>query len=136
MESKIKYFKVLETPEKPEPNAIYFIKMANKTVDAYVTDKEGVLHRLNTVQEVEHIVTLESRLFPEELKLHTVIIEGTPENKLQAVKLIKQMLNISLRDAKQMVDYTPSEIVSNVSLEQAKDIVSKFTRIGTIATIT
>lgn len=62
--------------------------------------------------------------------LTTVVLDAAGPNKLQLISAIRTNLNVELRDAKELVDDTPSILVERITLEEAKRLKAIFEQEG------
>jgi len=66
----------------------------------------------------------------EEKTSFDVILSSPGGAKLQIVKLVKELTNIGLKEAKSLVDSTPGAIKEGVSKEEAESIKSQLEEAG------
>lgn len=59
-----------------------------------------------------------------------VILKGAGANKLQVVKLVKDLTNLGLTEAKALVDGAPKAIKEGVSKEEAESLKTQLTEAG------
>jgi large subunit ribosomal protein L7/L12 len=59
-----------------------------------------------------------------------VILKSGGANKLQAVKIVKDLTGLGLKEAKDLVDGAPKPIKEGVSKEEANDIKAKLEEAG------
>ena len=67
--------------------------------------------------------------------LYNVVLSKVGANKLQAVKAVKEVLGIGLKEAKDFVDYTPSVMAKNVSYSTALSLKKEFEQTDAIVEI-
>src|SRR2546421_9723424 len=60
----------------------------------------------------------------------TVILANAGANKIQVIKAIREITNLGLKEAKDLVDGAPKEIKSGVSKDDAEGIKKKITEAG------
>ncbi|MDP2175746.1 MAG: 50S ribosomal protein L7/L12 [Bacteroidota bacterium] len=60
----------------------------------------------------------------------TVILKSAGANKLQIVKLVKDLTGLGLKEAKELVDGAPKPVKENISKAEAEDIKNKLTEAG------
>lgn len=60
----------------------------------------------------------------------TVILKSAGVNKLQIVKLVKDLTGLGLKEAKELVDGAPKPVKENISKAEAEDIKNKLTEAG------
>jgi large subunit ribosomal protein L7/L12 len=58
------------------------------------------------------------------------ILTGFGENKIQVIKVIRQITNLGLKEAKDLVDGVPKPIKEAISKDEAADIKKKITEAG------
>jgi len=63
---------------------------------------------------------------PEEEKTEfDVILKDIGPKKIQVIKVVRQITNLGLKEAKELVDSAPSPVVQGVPKEQAEDVKAK-----------
>ena len=60
----------------------------------------------------------------------TVILANAGGNKIQVIKAIREITNLGLKEAKDLVDGAPKEIKAGVSKDDAEGIKKKITEAG------
>jgi large subunit ribosomal protein L7/L12 len=60
----------------------------------------------------------------------TVILANAGGNKIQVIKAIREITNLGLKEAKDLVDGAPKEIKAGVSKDDAENIKKKVTEAG------
>ena len=60
----------------------------------------------------------------------TVILSAAGTNKIQVIKAIREITNLGLKEAKDLVDGAPKEVKAGVSKQDAEDIKKKITEAG------
>jgi len=60
----------------------------------------------------------------------TVILSNAGSNKIQVIKAIREITNLGLKEAKDLVDGAPKEIKAGVSKDEAESIKKKVTEAG------
>ncbi|MCK9266813.1 50S ribosomal protein L7/L12 [bacterium] len=71
----------------------------------------------------------------EEKTLFDVVLKSFGSNKLQAIKEVRAMTELALKEAKELVESLPKPIKEKVSKEEAEEIKAKFDAIGAEAEI-
>ncbi|PID90000.1 MAG: 50S ribosomal protein L7/L12 [Bacteroidetes bacterium] len=66
----------------------------------------------------------------EEKSTFDVILTSAGGTKLQVVKLVKELVGVGLKEAKELVDGAPKPIKEGVSKEEAESIKSQFEEVG------
>jgi len=59
-----------------------------------------------------------------------VILKTVGENKIQVIKVVRELTNLGLREAKAVVDGAPSDLLKAVSKEQAETAKAKMAEVG------
>ncbi len=67
---------------------------------------------------------------PEEKTSFDVILKSGGANKLQVVKIVKDLTGLGLKEAKELVDGAPKPIKEGVSKGEADDLVAKLKEAG------
>jgi large subunit ribosomal protein L7/L12 len=60
----------------------------------------------------------------------TCVLTGAGTNKIQVIKAIREITNLGLKEAKDLVDGAPKEIKAGVSKDEAEGIKKKITEAG------
>ena len=60
----------------------------------------------------------------------TVVLTAAGGNKIQVIKAIREITNLGLKEAKDLVDGAPKEVKAGVSKGDAEDIKKKLTEAG------
>ena len=66
----------------------------------------------------------------EEKTEFNVILTGAGTNKIQVIKAIREITNLGLKEAKDLVDGAPKEVKAGVSKDEAESIKKKITEAG------
>lgn len=70
---------------------------------------------------------------PEEEKTEfDVILKEAGPKKIQVIKVVRQITNLGLKEAKDLVDSAPSPVVQGVPKEQAEDVKAKLEAEGAV----
>ena len=67
---------------------------------------------------------------PAEQTEFTCILTNAGTNKIQVIKAIREITNLGLKEAKDLVDGAPKEIKAGVSKDEAESIKKKITEAG------
>jgi large subunit ribosomal protein L7/L12 len=67
---------------------------------------------------------------PAEQTEFTVVLAAAGGNKIQVIKAIREITNLGLKEAKDLVDGAPKEIKAGVSKDEAEEIKKKVTEAG------
>lgn len=67
---------------------------------------------------------------PVEQTEFTVVLAAAGGNKIQVIKAIREITNLGLKEAKDLVDGAPKEIKAGVSKDDAEEIKKKITEAG------
>jgi len=65
----------------------------------------------------------------------TVILTSAGANKIGVIKVVRELTNLGLKEAKDLVDGAPKELKVNVSKEEAEAAKKKLEEAGAVATI-
>jgi len=66
----------------------------------------------------------------EEQTEFTVVLTAVGANKINVIKAVREVTNLGLKEAKDLVDGAPKPIKEGVSKEEAENIRKKFTEAG------
>jgi large subunit ribosomal protein L7/L12 len=66
----------------------------------------------------------------EEKTEFTVVLTGAGANKINVIKVVREVTSLGLKEAKDLVDGAPKNIKEGVSKEEAATIAKKFTEAG------
>lgn len=66
----------------------------------------------------------------EEKSEFTVILKSVGDKKINVIKVVREVTNLGLKEAKDLVDSVPKPIKENVSKEEAAAIKAKFEEVG------
>ncbi len=67
---------------------------------------------------------------PAEKTEFDVILKAGGPNKLQVVKVVKDLVNLGLKEAKELVDTAPKPLKTGISKAEAEDIAAKLREQG------
>ena len=119
--------------------------MANEKIESIVTAIEGL-----TLLELKELVsaieekfgvsgaimvsgtaagTAEAAPAEEKTEFDVVLVDGGA-NKLKAVKIVKEITGLGLKEAKDMVDGAPKTLKEGVSKEEAESIQKQLEEVG------
>jgi large subunit ribosomal protein L7/L12 len=59
-----------------------------------------------------------------------VVLTGAGANKIQVIKVVRELTSLGLKEAKDLVDGAPKEIKAGVGKEEAETIKKKLTEAG------
>jgi large subunit ribosomal protein L7/L12 len=59
-----------------------------------------------------------------------VMLTGVGDQKIQVIKVVRELTNLGLREAKEVVDGAPSAVLKAVSKEEADSAKEKLTAVG------
>ena len=68
----------------------------------------------------------------EEKSNFNVVLKDVGANKIQVIKVVRDVTGLGLKEAKDLVDGAPKTIKENVSKEEAEDLKAKFTEVGAV----
>jgi len=66
----------------------------------------------------------------EEQTEFTVVLTGVGGNKINVIKTVREVTNLGLKEAKDLVDGVPKPVKEGVSKEEAETLKKKFTEAG------
>jgi large subunit ribosomal protein L7/L12 len=67
----------------------------------------------------------------EEVKTEfTVVLKSAGDKKINVIKVVREITNLGLKEAKDLVDSAPKPVREKVSKEEAESIKAKFEEIG------
>lgn len=66
----------------------------------------------------------------EEKSEFTVVLKGVGDKKINVIKTVREVTNLGLKEAKDLVDSAPKPIKENISKEEAEEIKKKFEEVG------
>jgi large subunit ribosomal protein L7/L12 len=66
----------------------------------------------------------------EEKSEFSVILTGAGASKINVIKVVREVTNLGLKEAKDLVDNAPKPIKENVSKQEAEELKKKFTEAG------
>ncbi|RYD51305.1 MAG: 50S ribosomal protein L7/L12 [Sphingobacteriales bacterium] len=66
----------------------------------------------------------------EEKTSFNVMLKGAGANKLNVVKIVKDLTGLGLKEAKELVDGAPKAVKENVSKAEADDLMAKLKEAG------
>ena len=66
----------------------------------------------------------------EEKTEFTVVLKAGGPNKIGAIKVVREVTGLGLKDAKDLVDGAPKEVKANVNKTEAEDIAKKLKDAG------
>jgi len=72
---------------------------------------------------------------PEEKTEFNVILKSAGDKKIQVIKVIREITQLGLKEAKDLVDGAPSKVKENVSKEEAESIKAKLEEAGAVVEI-
>ncbi len=64
-----------------------------------------------------------------------VVLQSVGDQKIQVIKVVRELTSLGLREAKEVVDGAPSEVLKAVSKEQADTAKEKLEAVGAGVTI-
>ena len=68
----------------------------------------------------------------EEKSSFNVVLKEVGANKIQVIKVVRDVTGLGLKEAKDLVDGAPKTVKENVSKEEAEDLKAKFTEVGAV----
>ncbi|MBI1356084.1 MAG: 50S ribosomal protein L7/L12 [Acidobacteria bacterium] len=71
----------------------------------------------------------------EEKTEFTVTLKDAGAQKIKVIKVVRELTNLGLKEAKALVDEAPKPVKENVQKAEAEDIVKKLEEVGAVAEI-
>ncbi len=68
----------------------------------------------------------------EEKTLFNVVLKSVGAQKIQVIKVVREVTNLGLKEAKDLVDGAPKTLKENASKEEADGIKAKFAEVGAV----
>ena len=68
----------------------------------------------------------------EEKSEFNVVLKDAGANKIQVIKVVRDVTGLGLKEAKELVDGAPKTIKENVKKEEAEEMKAKFTEVGAV----
>jgi large subunit ribosomal protein L7/L12 len=75
-------------------------------------------------------VGAEAVVVEEEKTEFDLILKGAGEQKIQVIKVVRELTSLGLREAKDVVEKAPSELLKGISKEQAQAAKEKLEAVG------
>jgi large subunit ribosomal protein L7/L12 len=75
-------------------------------------------------------VGAETVVVEEEKTEFDLILKGAGEQKIQVIKVVRELTSLGLREAKDVVEKAPSELLKGISKEQAQAAKEKLEAVG------
>ena len=66
----------------------------------------------------------------EEKSAFNVVLKDVGSNKIQVIKVVRDITGLGLKEAKDLVDGAPKTVKENVAKEEAEEMKSKFAEAG------
>jgi len=66
----------------------------------------------------------------EEKTEFSVVLTGAGSNKIQVIKVVREITSLGLKEAKDLVDSAPKAVKEGVSKDEAEEIKKKLTDVG------
>lgn len=64
-----------------------------------------------------------------------VVLEGFGDNKIQVIKAVRELTNLGLKEAKEVVEGAPKAVAEGVNKEKAEEIKGKLEEAGAAVTL-
>ena len=64
-----------------------------------------------------------------------VVLEGFGDNKIQVIKAVRELTNLGLKEAKEVVEGAPKAVLEGVNKEKAEEIKAKLEEAGAAVTL-
>ena len=68
----------------------------------------------------------------EEKSSFDVVLKDAGANKIQVIKVVRDITGLGLKEAKEMVDGAPKTIKEGVAKEEAEEMKAKFVEVGAV----
>ena len=68
----------------------------------------------------------------EEKSSFNVVLKEVGANKIQVIKVVRDVTGLGLKEAKDLVDGAPKTVKENVSKEEAEELKAKFSEVGAV----
>ncbi len=68
----------------------------------------------------------------EEKSNFNVVLKEVGANKIQVIKVVRDVTGLGLKEAKDLVDGAPKTVKENVKKEEAEELKAKFTEVGAV----
>ncbi|MGQ9471080.1 MAG: 50S ribosomal protein L7/L12 [Candidatus Aminicenantales bacterium] len=65
----------------------------------------------------------------------TVVLKSAGDKKINVIKIVRELTNLGLKEAKDLVDSLPKPIKENISKEEAEAVKAKFEEVGAVVEI-
>lgn len=65
----------------------------------------------------------------------TVVLKSAGDKKINVIKIVRELTNLGLKEAKDLVDSLPKPIKEKISKEEAEAIKAKFEEVGGVVEI-
>lgn len=95
-----------------------FVKQFEETFDVSAQAPAAVVAPPTAVEEVEEQTQFD------------VILMSAGENKIHAIKAVREITKLGLKEAKDLVDTTPKQVLGMVSKDAAEDAKAKLEAVG------
>ncbi|MFH1547369.1 MAG: 50S ribosomal protein L7/L12 [bacterium] len=66
----------------------------------------------------------------EEKNEYTIVLTASGDQKINVIKIVREVTDLGLKDAKDLVEGTPKTVKENVAKEQAEEIKKKLEEAG------
>lgn len=68
----------------------------------------------------------------EEKSAFNVMLKDVGANKIQVIKVVRDVTGLGLKEAKELVDGAPKTVKENVSKDEAEELKAKFSEAGAV----
>ena len=68
----------------------------------------------------------------EEKSSFNVVLKDAGANKIQVIKVVRDITGLGLKEAKDLVDGAPKTVKEGASKEEAEEMKAKFTEVGAV----
>ena len=118
-----------------------------------INDLIGKIEKLSVIELAELVKALEEKFgvsaqamvappaaapdaaTPEEKTAFSVILANSGQQKIQVIKVVREVTGLGLKEAKDLVDAAPKSVKENLPKDQAEEIKKKLEEAGATAEI-
>ncbi|AXN02414.1 LSU ribosomal protein L7/L12 (P1/P2) [Candidatus Vidania fulgoroideae] len=102
-----------------------------------LTDKLSKKFKIKNIENFSNNSNIEEKKnTKEEIKNVNIILQSVGNSsKLSLIRIIREITNIGLKEAKDITDKVPCVIANNINIDKYKEIEEKFNKIGAVIKI-
>ncbi|MFQ5721316.1 MAG: 50S ribosomal protein L7/L12 [Candidatus Aminicenantales bacterium] len=94
-------------------------------------ERYGISATAMAVPAAAPAVSAQGEAKPEEEKTEfTVVLKSIGDKKINVIKTVREVTNLGLKEAKDLVDNAPKPVKEGISKEEAEEIKAKFEEVG------